>query len=455
MKNRYLLLSFISVIAFSGFAQPIQSKKPNIVMIVTHDIGRHIGCYGVETVQTPNMDRLAKSGMKFNGIYSTSAVCTPGRASLHTGRYPQSNGLMGLSHGPWWWELNSEEQHTAQILKKNGYETFLVGLSHLGKKYNELGFDAHLSPKRKALESVDEAKRLFADQSDSENPFFAKIGFFEVHRPFTNGSDSSKGIFVPPYLANTKLMRSDLATFQATVKFFDECVGEIVQGVKDAGIEDNTIIIVTSEHGIPYPGSKWAVRKAGIEIPLIVYQPGTIFSGGKEEEALMSNVDILPTLLDYISVDIPSQVQGKSFIPYLSGATKQLPRNEVFGQYTRDMKRDNESRSVFDGQYWYIHYFSEGRSVDYPVDVDPVRFAAHLERCKTKGSRPFFQLYDIQNDPYQLKDVGADPKNKKIVDDLSDRLLKWMEEVGDQLVDGPVSTAYYNKSISDLKNEIK
>jgi N-sulfoglucosamine sulfohydrolase len=455
MKNTFFLFAFISIIYFSSFAQPNKIKKPNIVMIVTHDIGRHIGCYGVETVQTPNIDRLSKDGMKFNGIYSTSSVCTPGRASLHTGRYPQSNGLLGLSHGPWWWELNSGEQHTAQILKRNGYDTYLVGLSHLGKKYNELGYDAHLSPRTQALESVDEAKRLFTEQADSEKPFFAKVGFFEVHRPFTNGSDSSKGIFVPPYLADTKVMRNDLATFQATIKFFDECVGNIMKGVQDAGIAENTIFIITSEHGIPYPGSKWAIRKAGIEIPLIIYQPGTIFSGGKEEEALISNVDILPTLLDYLGVSIPSQIEGKSFIPYLSGKSRQPPRNEIFGQYTRDMKRDNESRCVFDGRYWYIHYFSEGRSVDYPVDVDPVRFAAHLERCKTKGLRPFFQLYDVQNDPYQLNDIGGDPDNKKIVDDLSDRLLNWMKGVNDQLIDGPVSTAYYNKSIDELKNESK
>ena len=84
-----------------------------------------------------------------------------------------------------------------------------------------------------------------------------------------------------------------------------------------------------------------------------------------------------------------------------------------------------------------------------------MRFAAHLERCKTKGLRPFFQLYDVQNDPYQLNDIGGDTDNKKIVDDLSDRLLNWMKGVNDQLIDGPVSTAYYNKSIDELKNESK
>ena len=444
---------FLSLVFLMSIALLSAQKKPNVVMIVTHDIGRHIGCYGVETVQTPNMDLLARGGMKFNNIYSTSSVCTPGRASLHTGRYPQSNGLMGLSHGPWWWELNASEQHTAKILKKSGYETYLVGLSHLGKNFKELGYDAHLSERNKALETVSEAKQLFASQADNENPFFAKIGFFEVHRPFINGTDSIKGIFIPPYLADTKVMRNDLANFQATIKFFDECVGRIVQGIKDAGIADNTVIILTSEHGIPYPGSKWAVRKAGIEIPLIIQQPGTIFSGGKEIEALMSNVDILPTLLDYINVGIHSQVEGKSFVPYLLGQKHRPPRKEVFGQYTRDMKRDNESRCVFDGRYWYIHYFSEGRTVDYPVDVDTIRFAKHVERCTTKGTRPFFQLYDIQNDPYLLTDIGSNPQHKEIIDDLSGRLLNWMEEVNDQLLEGPISSNYYKKSVGELKRK--
>ena len=89
-------------------------RRPNVLMISCHDIGQHLGCYGVESVQTGNLDKLASRGVRFANFYSTSAVCSPGRGSLHTGRYPQSNGLLGLTHAPWWWKLNGTERRSVQ-----------------------------------------------------------------------------------------------------------------------------------------------------------------------------------------------------------------------------------------------------------------------------------------------------------------------------------------------------
>jgi N-sulfoglucosamine sulfohydrolase len=427
-------------------------QKPNILMITCHDIGQHLGCYGVETVQTSNLDNLASKGVRFDNFYSTSAVCSPGRGSLHTGRYPQSNGLMGLIHAPWHWKLNETERHTAEILKNCGYESVLIGYNHINHDAKKLGYDKVLSKDSDPVETVKEAKNLIMKNHSDEKTFFAKIGFREVHRPFKNGTDTTEGVFVPGWLQPSQDIKDDFAAFQATIKYFDECVGEILDTLAASSIADNTLVLMTADHGIPYPGAKWTVRKAGIEVPFIAYQPNTKFSGGRVFSEIMSNVDVLPTLLDYIGEKIPDNIEGYSFNSFIDGKKTVSPRKEAFSQYTPEMKRDNTSRSVITDQYHLIRYFDAGRTVDYPVDIHPQAFSCHEQRCKTRAVRPFVQLFDISNDPYELDDIGTVPENKAIVDDLSKRLLSWMEDVKDPLLDGLVRTPYYEEAILKLKN---
>jgi arylsulfatase A-like enzyme len=422
-------------------------------MITCHDIGQHLGCYGVEEVHTPNIDLLASKGIMFENVYSTSGVCTPGRGSLLTGRYPQSNGLMGLTHAPWWWKLNEGERHIASLLKDAGYRTTLIGLQHVTHgPVEELGYQQHLSTKSDAEETVAQATQLIRNAASGDQPFFVKVGFKEVHRPFTHGKDSANGIFVPPYLQNTQAIRDDLADLQATIRYFDESVGKILDALYQSNITDQTLVIFTAEHGIPYPGAKWSVRKAGIEIPLIMYQPASIFEGGRKYEEVISNVDILPTVFEHLDVAIPQNIEGLSFYSFLSGSTEEAPRTAAFAQYTPDMKRDNLSRSVITERYHLIRYFDQGRSVVYPTDANPVNFARHIERCKTSGTRPFFQLYDIQKDPHELNDLSDDLKLKGVAAQLQNQLLNWMEKVNDPLLQGPLETPYYDKSMEDLRN---
>ena len=250
----------------------------------------------------------------------------------------------------------------------------------------------------------------------ADAPFFAKIGFTEVHRPFTHGVADEKGVFIPGYLKDTPEIRRDLAEFQATIRYFDRRVGEIFKTLEESNFRENTLVVFTSDHGIPYPGAKWTVRRAGIAVPLILYQPGTCLQGGTVFPQLMSQVDVLPTLLDLLGLGIPDSIQGFSYRKLLEGKTDTAPRREVFSQYTPDMKRDNVSRSVFTERYHLIRYFSEGRTVAYPTDVSPKNFAAHVHRCRTTGKpRPFAQLFDLRNDLWELNDIGSEKQNASIV----------------------------------------
>jgi len=426
-------------------------RGANVLLITCHDIGRHLGCYGVDTVHTENLDALAASGIRFQNYFSTDCVCSPSRGGFLTGRYPQSNGLMGLTHKPWGWSLNEDERHLAAILRDAGYETTLAGLQHVTSgDPRKLGYDKVLSRDRIAGETVRAAREFLLEASRADRPFYLEVGFFEVHRPFTQGKDTGKGVFIPHYLKDTPEIREDLARFQGTIRFFDKCVGEILDALKQSPAAEKTLVVFTSDHGIPYPGAKWCLFEPGIENPLIMSQLKTALQGGKVYRQLMSNVDFLPTLLDLLGIDIPANLQGCSFKEVLEGTTTRSPRREVFAQRTSHALRDNTSRAIRTERYKLIRYFEPGRVIEFPTDAVPQRVAGHTERPKRKsGQRPVVQLFDLKDDPHERKDLAGLPEYAEMVRDLSDRLWQWMERLGDPILKGPLVTPYYRQAIQD------
>jgi len=437
--------------------KPGKSGKPNILMITCHDIGRHIGCYGVETVRTPNLDRLAEKGVRFANYFAADCVCSPSRGSILTGRYPQANGLMGLTHQPWGWSLNEGERHVAAILKDAGYRTTLVGLQHVtGGDPRELGYEKVLSQKQIAAETVQAATQELRKAHKNDKPFFMKVGFFEVHRPFTVGKDTEKGLFIPAHLKDTPEIREDLAMFQGTIRFFDECVGKILHALESSRVKDNTLVIFTADHGIPYPGAKWTLFDAGILTPLIMYWPGTKLEGPKVYNQLAGNVDFLPTVLELVGIAIPENLHGYSFAAVLKGAQSQSPRKEIYAQRTSHALYDNLSRCVRTEQYKLIRYFEPGRTVIYPTDAVPQRVARHVERPRRKsGRRPVVELYDVQADPHERNNLAQSPRYAKLVRELSDKLWAWMEQVNDPLLKGPLPTPYYKEAVQDYHQRFR
>lgn len=425
---------------------------PNILMITCHDLGQHLGCYGVNTLRTDNLNKLAESGCRFLNFFATATTCSPSRGSIHTGRYPQSNGLMGLTHEPWEWKFNEGEKHLAAILNEVGYETNLVGFQHVTRKGpHTLGYQNVLSKKRNAKESVQTVKELLQKAKKEERPFFTKVGFTEVHRPFDKFEpDQELGVFIPHYLQDTPEIREDLARFQAKIHFMDECVGEILDSLKASKVAENTLVIFTTDHGIPYIGAKWTLYDPGIETALIMHYPDIDgLQGGKVYTQLMSNVDFLPTLLDITGVDIPDNVQGLSFKKVIMGASKKQVRSEIFAQHTSHALRDNLSRCIRTEQYKLIRYFEPGRTILFPTDAVPQRVAGHTERPRRDGKRPVVHLFDLEKDPHERNDIAQSPEYADILRDLSDRLWSWMEEVGDPLLQGPLPTPYYKQAMED------
>lgn len=415
--------------------------RPHVVLITSHDLGQHIGCYGVDTVKTPNLDSLADSGVQFENAVASTPVCSPSRGSLLTGRYPQSNGLMGLTHSPWWWRLGEGETTLPELLSAAGYETHLSGLQHVSPDVERLGFDHRHSLEKDAEETAAAANEIFADAD--EGPIYAQFGFFETHRGLSRDPYDEDGVYVPDYLEPTDEMREDLARFQAEVNYLDEQIGALLGGLEAQGVREETIVVFAVDHGIPYPGAKWWCRDPGVEIAMLMDGPGETFERNTPVSTPISNVDVLPTLADELGIAIPNRVEGVSFRDYLAGSSDERPRDAAFTQYTNAGK---EARGVVTEEYTLIRNFGAGRVVDFPVGGDP------SSRAPSQGPAsdplPYAQLYDRQDDPYNLNDIAEE--REAIATDLSDRVRGWMARVEDPLLRGGIRYPYHKRASKDL-----
>ena len=425
-------------------------NSPNLIILTLHDAGQHFGCYGVETVRTPAIDGLAADGCKFTRMFTAGSPCSPSRGCMMTGRYPQSNGIIGLVHTPWSWSLNEGERHMAAILRDAGYHTGLFCLQHettrtVGPGPKSLGFDELYTVKDGVDKNLPapETSRLLADflkgAAREKQPFYIQVGFFESHRQFNFGGakpDDEKGVYVPPWLVDNEGSRRELAEMQGALRQADEGVGIILKALAESGLEENTIFVFTVDHGIPFPRAKGSLYDAGLEIGFIVRWPGGGIRGGKTCDWMLSNVDCLPTLLELLGVNAPANVEGKSFAGAFRDDGTGPPRDEIFAEF---QSPGNITRCCRTERYKLIRSFEACRRLDVPVDItQPVR----RETC------PVAELFDLEKDPNEFTDVAADPAYAEALAEMDARLRRWMEEVNDPLLSGPVATPYYEEAMA-------
>ncbi|WP_248910025.1 sulfatase family protein [Halocatena marina] len=434
---------------------------PNILLIHCHDLGRYLGCYG-QTVDTPHIDALADDGIRFDNHYTTAPQCSPSRGSLLTGRYPHVNGLMGLAHEPW--ELHSDEILMPEYLNECGYSTHLFGLQHVTDDLDRLGFDhihssGSLSPAvSPAIHEINRARdvaetlEVFFEKDTFEPPFFASVGVFEVHRRQNNGlhefTDTTYEPANPteieplPYLPDGPGIREDIAAMHGMIQALDAAVGTITTALDAAGHAKETLLIFTTEHGIAFPRAKGSCYDPGIEAALLLRWPDMI-KGGQRCDELVSNVDVLPTLLDLLGKSVPDRIDGQSFLPLLTDE-KYYPRDQLFAEITWH-DRYNPVRAIRTNQYKYIRSFWHLPSTYLTGDVFASKAGRDVREQLQAERRPYEELYDLTADPYEQINVAADPEFEHIRKQLRGRLVRWMERTDDPLLDGPVPPADYEE----------
>lgn len=447
--------------------------RPNIVFVTCHDLGRFVGCYGIDTVHTPAIDTLASDSVIFNQAYCTAPQCSPARSSLFTGRYPHANGVMGLTQPPFDWDLNDDEHHIAQILGGHGYRTSLVGIHHESKTGDNdfiaktLGFDVVRQRGQRGEDVTALAIAQLEELANQDQPFYLQVGYLEPHRlrPRQRTEDhyqgfigdylepdSSRGVTVPAYLVDDEPGRAEIAELQGAVRYLDEQIGALHRALTRTGVADDTIFVFITDHGLALPRAKCSLYDPGIEVAFFMRCPQLGWDGGRRRDELVSGVDLVPTLLDVTGIASPRELHGRSLVPLLDGSTEAGWRDELFAEFTfheyydprRCVRTDRHKLIVnFTVAPGFMDCSSSWRPRTKPIA--PIHVPG--------GFHPPVELYDLAADPLELTNVADDPALATARQHLLARLTTWMRESGDPLLSGAVTPPLHQIALDALMPE--
>ncbi len=439
------------------------SPRPNVLLLHCHDLGQHLHCYGVDSVQSPNLDRFATEGVLFERNFCTAPQCSPSRASIFTGRYPHSNGVMGLTHADFAWDLNQGERHIGQLLKAAGYATAGVGVIHETRSgAKRCGFDDYAT-ETKAQGMADAAIAKLGQLGKSDKPFYIQAGCIEPHRlggpnrdadqGFLDGRlqpDTQRGVQVPPYLRDTPGTRTELAELQGAIRHMDEHMGRVIAAVRDLGLEKNTLVIFTTDHGIAMPRAKCSVYEPGLRTSFILRYPGRDgWHGGVRHRQMISNIDCLPTILDLAGVPVPAEVQGRSLAGLLEKRSY-TPRDLIFGEITYHDYYDPR-RSIRTETHKLIVNFSSAPAFMDPSQSWRPRSDTVVPPNHAMAYHPPIEFYDLAQDPWEQRDLSKDAAHTSAMNDLRQRLLKHMEDTRDPILQGAVTGPLHRRSQAWLR----
>ena len=428
-KNRliyYILLIFL--LSFNSFFSQQESKTPNIVFYLSDDQDLlDYGVYGNPNVQTSNADLLASEGMKFSNFYTGQAICAPSRSQIFTGMYPVKNGCMANHIG-----VKPDIKSITSLLKESGYEVVLAGKSHV--KPNKVFDWTHYFPKvnnrHLPLEQIDDYLK------NVNKPFCLIIASDYPHGPYPQTSNYSKAdIFKLPY--DPSYIGNHKPGYYQNIQDDNDQLGQVLNMVDNYGLRENTMFIYASDHGL---SGKWSLKEQGLRVPFIIRWPGKI-KPNTTSETLLTLVDVLPTMLEVSNTEIPSEIDGKSFLETLNGSKMKI-HDYIFGVSTRQNIRECKifpSRMIRGNRYKLIRNFNSVEVVDSNLGDNPVINEFAKIGAESFPNVPYEELYDLEKDPFQKVNLINNPKYKKIRNRLSVALENWMKSQEDFLLDNPIS----------------
>jgi N-sulfoglucosamine sulfohydrolase len=383
-------------------------------------------------VPTPNIQRLADQGLLFRKAFCAAPTCSGSRSALLTGEYPHTNGMMGLAHRGF--ELHDYSDHIVHTLREAGYWSALIGEQHLSRDPAVLGYDHVVDIATTHVEAVAPAAvELFA--SAPRAPWFLSVGFFETHREYFEPTSVRDALYsLPPdNLPDTPETRRDMAAYKASARSLDQGVGSVLDALDEHGLADDTLVILTTDHGLAFPGAKGTLFDRGIGVLLIMRGPGGAHGGGVSD-ALVSQVDIFPTICELAGIAPPSRLQGRSLLPVMTRAVEEV-NDAVFAEMTYHAAYE-PMRAVRTDRWKYIRRFGDRlRPVLPNVDDSPAKDVLLAEGWAER-ELPREALYDLHFDPVEAHNlVDARPD---VAEELRERLDAWMRETEDPLLDGPV-----------------
>lgn len=408
-------------------------KRPHILFLHAHDMGRENGCYR-EELPTPNMRSIARQGTLFQNAHCAAPTCSPSRAALLTGRTAHQAGMLGLAHRGF--DLGDYRQHMAAHFRAHGYQTVLSGVQHefSHEREQEL-YDRVMArpdpPSARSDKLAAEAAARFI-RSNPSHPWFLWLGFFLPHRPFLKAPQGASLRPCPEPLPDLAELRREVADFDASVGHTDRAIGTVLQALREAGQEEDTLIVLTTDHGPPFPGMKCTLSGHGTGVTLAIKPPGPGRSG--DSRALVSHLDVFPTLCEFAGLPQPDWLIGHSLKPHMENRDPE-PRQSAFAEVNVHACLD-PMRSVRTSSFNYIHLF--GADLRQPAaNIDPGESKSWwIRRGLLQDERDRDQLYDLRNDPGERRNLANDPAYATVLTEMKARLLDWMKSTEDPLLQG-------------------
>lgn len=446
-------------------------ERPNILWLVTEDMGSYIEPFGDSTAHTPNLNKLANEGVIYPNMYSPSGVCAPSRAAIATGMYPSSiganhmrttsytevTGLPSYEAVP-----NPEVKMISELLRMNGY--YCTNNSKQDYQFNA------------PVTAWNESSRYAHWRNRAANqPFFSIFNFTQTHesglfepygfkkselRHYQSGeknNSSRSGLVpeeevtmhlpkntsfnIPPYLPDTEVVRRDLWKMYNNIAEMDKQLGAILKQLEDDGLLESTIIFFYGDHGGPLPRQKRLIYDSGLNTPLIIRFPNKQKSGTKDSQ-LVSFVDFAPTLLSLIGIEPEKHLQGQAFLGNYQAKEK---RKYVHAAADRFDGFTDAIRAVRSKQYKYIRNYRPEQGYYLPVTYrERIPTMQELLRLKDekklnqiqaqwfRENKPLEELYDCNVDPHELNNLANDSTYNNKLQELRKEMNDWLEDIGDQ-----------------------
>lgn len=468
MQRRDLLVG--SLLAATAACTKATAPRPNILLVIADDQSwADAGAYGAKHVATPAFDRLAREGVLFRHSFCASPSCTPSRSAVLSGRHIWQVGEAGVLYG----SIPPTLPLYPHLLEDTGYATGFTGKGWApgdwkalgstrhpcGKEYNE---HRHSEPVRRGIEPGDYAAnfRQFLQEKPAGKPFCFWLGCKEPHRIYDEGSGLRLGkkledAQVPEFLPDTPAVRSDLLDYYLEIEWYDQQLARTLKVLEESGQLENTLIVATSDNGMPFPRAKVNLYDWGVRMPLVV-RWGDKLKPGSVVNDLVSHTDLAPTFLDAAGVPRPAGIAGKSLLPLLMGQADS-GREQVFTAMERHtMCRPNGEtypmRSIRTRDFLYIRNFAPDRwptggdfsssnnTTHGDIDGAPTKDALFEPKTQAQfpqqvalcvGKRRAEELYDVASDKGQTRNLATDARYAAQLGELRERLESYLKQTGD------------------------
>ena len=451
--KRIIILLFLLGLGLNISCTKVENQQPNILWILAEDLSPDLGCYGNSVVQSPVLDSMAQHGMRFTNVFTTAPFCTPSRTALSTGMYQTS---INAHHMRYPEELKKPLPGGVlplnELLRRNGYQTANIkDIPGTGK--TDWSFKSDLA--HYDVNSWDEL--------DPDSPFFAVVCLRLTHRPFERDSLSPvdpDAVQLPPYYPDHLAARRDWAGYFESIQLMDQQVGMVLDEVRKRGWSDNTIVFFFGDHGRPFTRAKTFLYDSGIKIPMIITCPENLdwsnyLPKGSENNALFSAIDISATTLSMAGMKKPETMQGR----VMMGPDKEKDRDYIYAASDRHGEVFFKSRAVRNKQFKYIRNFNHDFSINeastaykksnHPIYhlIDILAERNQLNQIQKNLVKPLpeEELYDIQNDPYEVVNLADKPAYVSQLEEMRNILSAWQDRTNDygMLEDSPAIVQHF------------